>query len=199
MKSGHLPPANVLPAHLRLVLLLGAALLLSDSLVRAQERSDAVSEYGIKAAYLYNLAQFVDWPQAAPVSEDPAFRIGIVGEDPFGDALKPLLEKKLKDRGIDFVHFPTTAEVHGVRAEGLHLLFLAPSEADDIDWLLARLSNDPVLTVSDIEGFARRGGMVELVYVNDRIRFSVNRTAVAAAGLAMSSQVYRLALEVINP
>ena len=66
-----------------------------------------LTEYQVKAAYLFNFGQFVEWPAAAYSSPAAPFVIGIVGEDPFGNVIddivrgeslagRPLLVKRFK-------------------------------------------------------------------------------------------------------
>src|SRR4051812_12710985 len=49
--------------------------------------AQASREYQIKAVFLYNFAQFTEWPKSAFSGETSPMIIGIVGSDPFGPAL----------------------------------------------------------------------------------------------------------------
>src|SRR5437763_797056 len=50
-------------------------------------RAEPSREYAVKAAFIYNFAQFTQWPADAFTSDDSPFVIGIVGDDPFDHAL----------------------------------------------------------------------------------------------------------------
>ena len=39
----------------------------------------SVSEYKLRAAYLYNFSKFIRWPESAFESKDSAFVIGLLG------------------------------------------------------------------------------------------------------------------------
>ncbi len=62
--------------------------------------------------------------------------------------------------------------------------------------VLASLGATSVLTVSDLPRFTQRGGMVQFVLEGNRIRFEVNATAVERAGLALSSELLKVAVNV---
>ena len=47
--------------------------------------------------------------------------------------------------------------------------------------------------MSDMEGFATRGGIIELLKRGNKIRFEVNVASAEAAGLTISSSLLRLA------
>jgi hypothetical protein len=80
---------------------------------------------------------------------------------------------------------------------GCHVLFVHESAERNVAMTVtATLAAAPVLTISDAEGFAARGGMVELVNVNDALRLDINLKSVRATSLALSSQVLRLARQV---
>lgn len=146
------------------------------------------TEYQVKAAFLYNFAKFVDWPEEA-LSNDAAFVIGILGEDPFGRALdEAVAGKTVRDMPILVKRISRIEE-----AAGAHILFIANSEAGNASRFVKQLSRAPVLTVSDSDHFAERGGMVQLEMEQNRVRFAINVAAVERAGLKPSSQLLKLA------
>jgi hypothetical protein len=73
------------------------------------------------------------------------------------------------------------------------LLFVPSSNAKRVVTTVDRLKEAPVLTVSDAEGFAESGGMIELFQENGRMRFAVNVEVVQRSGLRVSSRVLDLA------
>ena len=66
----------------------------------AQASPQAVPEYAMKAAYLYNFALLTTWPGAAPGGP---FTLCGYGQDTFGPALGPLKGKEVNGQKI-----PTT-------------------------------------------------------------------------------------------
>lgn len=145
-------------------------------------------EYQVKAAFLYNFAKFVEWPADA-LSNDPSFVIGIVGQDPFGNFIdEAVAGKTVQDKPIVVKRFSKIEDTVGA-----HILFISNSEAGHVSRMVKQLGRIPVLTVSDIDRFAERGGMVQLETEQNRVRFAINVAAVERAGLKPSSQLLKLA------
>jgi len=167
----------------------GLALLLAAlaALCLAQSASaQAGSEAALKLRLVLTLSRFVQWPAPVVADQPLALCVGTRrGEvDPVfaaadGQSVGTRRVRLLKAGG----------------SEGCDLLYL-PSGADQAAALLRAQAQRPVLTVSDADGFLTRGGMVELVLVNDALRFDVNQTALRSAHLGLSSQALRLARHV---
>src|SRR6185295_17077931 len=56
-------------------------------LVSVAIAAPAPSEYQVKAVFLFNFTQFVDWPAQSFADARAPFVIGVLGRDPFGSAL----------------------------------------------------------------------------------------------------------------
>jgi hypothetical protein len=78
------------------------------------------------------------------------------------------------------------------------ILFIGQSAGDAPEEIIARLKNRPILTVSDADRFAQRGGMIRFVTDRSRIRLQINPAAAEAAHLTISSKLLRVA-EVVTP
>ena len=72
-----------------------------------------------------------------------------------------------------------------------HILFVSRQEQRHVDAILDSLKGRSVLTVSDAEGFAARGGMIRFVTDHNRIRLRINLEAARAANLKLSSKLLR--------
>lgn len=152
------------------------------------------SEYQVKAVFLFNFAQFVEWQ--APAAEDArrAVVIGILGDDPFGAVLDETLRgERLGARPFEVRRYRQWRDI-----EGCEILFISRSEGDQIGEILTGLRNRPILTVSDADGFAPRGGMIQFVTDKGRIRLRINLDAAQAARLTISSKLLRVA-EIVKP
>jgi hypothetical protein len=154
-------------------------------------------EYELKAVYLYNFLQFIQWPEShRMLSKDGAMVIGIVGESPFGEAFEEL-EATIRKAGKK----PVRVTYYGPYREGLnmrncHILFVSASEKKNFVKIITDLRGLPVLTVADTEGFLSAGGMITLVKTQGRIRWMINRTQADEAGLRFSAQLLTLAVKV---
>lgn len=148
-------------------------------------------EYTLKAAYLYNFAKFVAWPAAAWEGMD-SINLCIYGSDPFGAALEKLKSRKAQSRSISINLLGNVLPENGQ----CHILFVSQDHSSDWAELQARLADDPVLTVSDMEGFIAKGGMVGFVNLAQRIKFEINLAASKRTGLSISSFLLKLAMKV---
>ena len=152
------------------------------------------NEYQIKAAFLYNFTQFVEWPAGAFANAQSPLIIGVIGDDPFGSYLDDIVRgEKVNNHPLVVQRFH---RVHEIKT--CHVLFVSRSEASQIEQIFSTLSGRSILTVGDFEGFALRGGMIRFIMENKKIRFRINVGVVKAAKLTISSKLLRAA-EIINP
>ena len=152
------------------------------------------SEYQVKAVFLFNFAQFVDWPPEVVADSQAPLVIGILGGDPFGDLLDATVHGE--HRGTRSFVVRRYQRVEDVKT--CDILFISRPEGDRPRDVLAGLKNRPILTVSDGEGFAEHGGMIGFVTDRNRIRLKINLAVAQAAHLTISSKLLRVA-EIINP
>lgn len=153
--------------------------------------ASAPSEYAVKAAYLYNFGRFVQWP-AEIAANNGSFTICVLGQDPFGRALNAAIAgQTIHGRRIVILRISAAQE-----AAGCQILFIDSSEKNSLQDILTALDDRSVLTVSDMPGFAERGGMIHFITEDNRIRFEVNLAAAKRAGLTLSSQLLKLAFKV---
>ena len=146
-------------------------------------------EYQLKAVFLFNFAKFVEWPASAHATKDSPIVLGIVGEDPFGAVLDNAVKgEKLGGRPLEVRRFKEIGEV-----TGCHLLFISNSLKDQAGDLLKILQGRPVLTVSETPGFAERGGVINFVMADNKVRFEINPQTAAQQSLKVSSKLLQLA------
>lgn len=142
----------------------------------------------VKAAFLYNFTQFVDWPANAFTGN--TFVIGILGNDPFGDYLEALVKnEKVNGRSIVVQRYSGVGEI-----KNCQLLFINNGNSTAAIKALAKKN---ILTVGDDINFAREGGMIRFFIENNKIRLQINLTAAREAGLSISSKLLRVS-EVIE-
>jgi len=149
----------------------------------------APTEYEIKAAFIYNFAKYVEWPEDTGPDSGGVFIIGVLGDDPFGVLLDQIARSKtIGDKPIVIRRFE-----HFEDYTPCHILFVAASEQDRLPAVLEMLADSPVLLIGDTEGFAHRGVAVNFVIERSKVRFEINPEAAARAGLKISSKLLRLA------
>lgn len=151
------------------------------SLAQVAER---YSEYDVKAAMLYNFAKFVQFPQER-AGESDELQLCILGVDPFGVSMNSVEGKIAQGRRVTVRRLESSEELGRC-----HIVFVSSSERENLGGILALASG---LTVSEIERFAKRGGMVGLVNQRNRVRIQVNLEAAESAGLRISSKLLQVA------
>lgn len=144
------------------------------------------AEYDVKAAFLYNFAKFVEWPQDAPAGP---ISIGVIGRDPFeGKLEKAVLGKRVNGREFAVLHLRGEAD-----ARACHIVFIGPSEQKRLPEILRAMQHWPVLTVGDSPGFCAHGGVIGFKIVSDRVGFDINPDAAERAQLRLSSKLLSVA------
>ena len=152
------------------------------------------SEYQVKAVYLFNFGQFVEWPAEALPTPSTPFVIGIVGKDPFDGMLENVVRgESLGAHPIEVQRYQSADEV-----KHCNILFIGRAEAARLSETVAALRGRSILTVTDVAGGERDGAMIVLVTENNRVRMRINPTAAKASGLTISSKLLRPA-EIVGP
>ena len=160
----------------------------------AQAQSSKPTEYEVKAAYLYNFGRFVEWPSRTGMAQLHSFNICVVGQDHFGAALSnTLADETIAGKSVAIKRIQGAQE-----ATNCQILFISTSEESQLKQILTVLKGSSVLTVSDMPQFSRQGGMVQFVLDGSRVRFEINLASAERAGLTLSSELLKLAVNVRN-
>ncbi|MFH0755995.1 MAG: YfiR family protein [Bacteroidota bacterium] len=142
------------------------------------------TEYEIKAAYLEKFSRFIEWPAPSALSDtSQAFLLGIVGKNPFDHILEEIFnDYKIKNRKVQIKYFSDPEQI-----TSCNLLYISASEKKNISSILTKINENPILTISDTEGFADKGVHINLYVDNNYIRYEINRKALEKSGLKVSS------------
>jgi len=152
------------------------------------------SEDQVKAAYLYNFGRYIKWPPTAATDQERAFTICVFSEDPFGATLDAELSRQvLNGKPVVIKRIGKPQDASGCRIAFIHM-----AQNDRLQEILASLNQNSVLTVSDMPDFLRRGGMIQFVLHDERVRFEINLTTAASARLTVSSELLKVASSVIG-
>jgi len=175
------------PRSSLLVLLVAGAFAMSPPFAAAQE--DRAGEYELKAAILYNLTKFVEWPAAAYADPQAPTSLCILGHDPFGGSLTAAIPKNAGDDRPVLIHRLQNKQAIG----GCHLLYISSSERKIAAQILATLKGTHVLTVGEMDQFAVHGGIIQFTLRDKQVRFEINLDAAAREGLTIRSRLLLLA------
>jgi hypothetical protein len=151
-------------------------------------------EYQIKAAFLVNFMQFVTWPPNSFTNADAAFRIAVLGEDPFGAALDQTVQGETVNHHKIVVQRARRIE----DCKDCQMIFVSRSEEKNLPIILAKLDSGPVLTVSETRDFARRGGIINFYLEGKKVRFEINPTVAQRDKLKISAQLLSLG-KIVEP
>jgi hypothetical protein len=150
----------------------------------------AARESDVEAAYLFNFGKFMRVANHTGSN----FTIGILGSNPFGGTLEQLTAKESIDGHPMHISRVSTPE----EARSCDIVFVGESDPARVDRDLAELNSAPVLTVSSASGFVDRGGMIQFVVQQNRVRFRVNLDAVTRAHIQLSSELLKVAVSVMG-
>src|SRR6266850_6998591 len=167
-----------------------ALVLVGASCLNAQQSKP--TEYQVKAAYLYNFGRFVKWPPGLAAGKGDSFPVCVLGRDPFG----PILDSTLGGETLDDKPVALRRISKPQEAGECRILFISSTEEKRLKEILVALDESGVLTVSDMPGFTRRGGMIQFVLEGDKVRFEINLASAESARLVLSSELLKVAAAV---
>ena len=154
------------------------------------EEQDKLSEYQVKAQYLFYFAEFITWPATAFSQPDQPFVIGIFGDDPFGRYLDDVVRgEKIGNRPIVVRRYGKVED-----AVGCHVLYVGRISDGLLELVLSGVKNKPTLIVGEAEDFFQLGGMIRFsINQEDKVRFTIKQEAAKAAKLEISYKLLKLA------
>jgi hypothetical protein len=155
----------------------------------AQSQTDNDAEYRVKLAFLYNFAQFVQWPPEA--FSDPAapLTMCIAGPDPFqGEIGQALHGRMASGHPIQIKHLKPEED-----PRVCHMIFVRAGDRAAVRKILAALKGSNTMAVGESKGFADLGGVINLTLDQNKLRFEINLDAATQARLKISSKLLALA------
>ncbi len=151
--------------------------------------AEDAGEMGVKGAFLFNFARYIEWPEGTFAAPDSPIVFGILGDSAFFEAFRAGAQNKAAgNRGIEIREVESLPEISDVQ-----ILFVGASRKADEGKVLAALDGAPVFTISDSEGFAEDGGIAHFFMREQSIRFTINQRAARESGLKISSKLLRFA------
>jgi hypothetical protein len=167
----------------RLVCCLGLCILANGMSMKMQ--SQEIEEHQLKAAFLFNFTKFISWPRADASSK---LTVCVVNAKEVAGALEAVTRGKLVDTRqivVQQLSFPAALET-------CQLLFIG-SNGKKTEEILMEAKKLAIVTVGEDEKFLRRGGMINFVLEEGKLRFEINTDAAGRAGINISSKLLSLA------
>jgi hypothetical protein len=163
-------------------LLIACALFIVSTAGMLQAQQD---ERAVRAAFVYNLAKYVRWP-----NQTREITVCAAGSDNMGPLLKTVIDgKDIDGRPIHVLLQPVEANV-----SRCDIVYVSKAASTNTKTILARIRGTTILTVGEEDTFVGSGGMVGLVRIGDRMVLEVDLDTVRAAGLSISSRLLDLAV-----
>lgn len=141
------------------------------------------AEYELKAAFIYQIAKFVEWP-----ASDAPLRLCVIGGNPFGPALENIRGKTVNERKLEIRLLDAGGDVRECA-----MLFVAATAERHLERIVLLARGSGMLTLGDSEGFAQRGAMVNFFPEQGKLRFEINLEAARQGGVRISSKLLSLA------
>jgi len=161
-------------------MLIGAALALFPS---TEPRADLPQEYQVKAAMVFNIAKYVEWPTESLAAGSSPLIVCSIGRGPFAAALgKTAMGHPLALRRL----------APGEEPGECHVLVISGIEKRYLAGILEQARKRPVLSVSDLPDFAQAGGIIGLVEQEGKVRFEINMKTARQSRVKISSQLLKL-------
>jgi hypothetical protein len=147
--------------------------------------ADPIGEQKIRAGLLYNFLKYTEWPATAKTTTP--LMLCVIGDTPFNAQLQSLQGRSVNQRDISIRPLSVFDD-----PDECHLLFINALESAEWPKLRQRVKEKPILTVSDIPGFAKSGGMIEFSRDNQRLTIELNTDAIDAAQLHAQDPLRKL-------
>ena len=143
----------------------------------------------VKAVFIYNFTQFIDWPETAFSSNNAPFGICILGNDPFGMIMDLTVEEEQPPEGRKFSVIRLSDLQH---IKDCQILYISESEENRLEKILQKIGDLPILTVSDIKNFSQNKGMIQFVLKEDgRIGMIINHKKTLKSKLFVNSNLLK--------
>lgn len=151
-------------------------------------------EYAIKATYLYKFAAYVEWPASAFAAPDSPLALCVAGDDPFGATLDSAVrDQRIAGRAVVVRRLKSVG-----RDTDCQVLFAGGADPQRAQFLAA-VRGSAVLTVTDRRESGGTAGIIDFVMRDNRVRFDIDEAAATRSGLAISSKLLKLALNLKPP
>ena len=144
------------------------------------------NEYNIKAMFVLNFMKYVEWPQE-PNSD--TFKIGVVGESNIYQALLSLVANRKENSKIKIYKVNTDLN------EEYQILIIARNENNRIESLSKKYQGKGTLIISE-ECKNNNNASINLVNINNKIRFEINNIQAKLGGIKISSKLSEMAISV---
>jgi hypothetical protein len=144
-------------------------------------------EYEVKAALIYKITKFVSWPDHALSEGQATFNICILGNDPFSGSLETIKSRKTQGRLVSIERYNLSSEI-----KNCQIVYINETKRGFLKTILKDVHNASVLSISDMKNFAKEGGIIEISYQNNALKFIININSAQQARIKIAAPLLEL-------
>lgn len=147
------------------------------------------SEKQVRAMFVYNFANFVEWPKKAFNRPTSPLQVCLLGDVPFSPYLEPMSGTVIGEREL----LVSMTDDEKTFKGQCHILFVGDDKKLDMDRLYRSKKYVYILSVAEQDGFIERGGIVNIIDQSQKISFDIDLDNAKKRGLFISSDLLSLA------
>ncbi len=142
------------------------------------------SEDKLQVVIIGKVSKFIKWQD----KENDKFTITVL-DNPYGDLFNTIFDdKKIKKKEIDIIYIDSINKL-----SDSDVLYIPNSQAKTLPEILEKIKNKNILTVSNIRGFAEKGGIIQIYFVSQKVKLKINLDVANEEKLKISSSLLRIA------
>lgn len=152
-------------------------------------------EYTLKSVYIEKFTRFTNWPPGCGMeNKEEPFSIHVLGNQAFSEMLKNIFSfQKIYQKPVEVKLLDKWKKMGEC-----HILYISGDYEEELSQLLESIKDRPMLTISDTEGFAEKGVIINFYIERNKLRFEVNETALHESPLEMNFFLLDMA-KIVDP
>lgn len=178
-----------LPRSLRVLLFLAAGVATAATAFAQRE----ATESGVKAAFLYKFANYIDWPANAFASPSAPLVIGVLGADEIAGEL----DRIVPGRNVNGHPVTVRRLKNGDSASGVHILFVGKDQGGAAATVRAARGQGALTVTESDQGLESMGSAINFVTAGERVAFEISLDSAEKSGHRISSRMLAVAKRVV--
>jgi hypothetical protein len=147
-------------------------------------------EYLVKAGYIEKFTHFIEWPEKE-INNDSVFKIAVIGGNNYGSNLEEIFaEVNVYNKPVRINYIKSVGDIKNSKV----VVIVGTMQNQLLDQILNYTSGKPILTISEGVGYGKRGILINMVLVNNYIRFEINKRTLSKSGLKINSLLLNSAI-----
>lgn len=134
-----------------------------------------------KKTFIWAFTKYIEWPSSYNSGE---FVIGLLGDSPLETYLNDLKERygDVEGQKIAIKKFNSVSKI-----EKCHILYIPDDKSNVLNSVISKLQGKSTLIITEGEGLARQGAIINFVVRNNKIKFEINKKTAESYSLQVSS------------